>query len=197
LNHINAFLCSFIQTRVIGKGVCKQSKASSKEMDIDAASIQPVVDSGSKQDSEKNKAKDEKTNTVPLYKLFSFADSLDHLLMIVGTIGAIGNGISMPLMTLIFGNMINAFGGSSSTEEVVDEVSKVINQSSRLYFIFCYRNSNLYDKHIVFYKRLIEVFIEKELNPCYCVQVSLKFVYLAAGTFVASLLRKYISLSIS
>ncbi|WJX90822.1 ABC transporter B member 11 [Trifolium repens] len=112
-------------------------------MDIDAASIQPVVDSGSKQDSEKNKAKDEKTNTVPLYKLFSFADSLDHLLMFVGTIGAIGNGISMPLMTLIFGNMINAFGGSSSTEEVVDEVSKV----------------------------------------------SLKFVYLAAGTFVASLLQ--------
>jgi hypothetical protein len=30
-----------------------------------------------------------------------------------------------------------------------------------------------------------------------CVQVSLKFVYLAAGTFSASLLRKYISSSIS
>jgi hypothetical protein len=88
--------------------------------------------------------------------------------------------------------MINAFGGSSSTKEVVDEVSKVINQSSWLYFIFC----NLYDKHIC-YKRLIKVFIETKPNPCYCVQVSLKFVYLAAGTFVASLLRKYISLSIS
>ncbi|XP_045813313.1 ABC transporter B family member 4-like [Trifolium pratense] len=114
-------------------------------MDIDSASIQPVVeDTGSKQEgSEENKAKDEKTNTVPLYKLFSFADPLDRLLMFVGTIGAIGNGISMPLMTLIFGNMINAFGGSSSTKEVVDEVSKV----------------------------------------------SLKFVYLAAGTFVASLLQ--------
>ncbi|PNX93309.1 ABC transporter B family member, partial [Trifolium pratense] len=135
----------FIQTRVIGKGVCEQSKLSSKEMDIDSASIQPVVeDTGSKQEgSEENKAKDEKTNTVPLYKLFSFADPLDRLLMFVGTIGAIGNGISMPLMTLIFGNMINAFGGSSSTKEVVDEVSKV----------------------------------------------SLKFVYLAAGTFVASLLQ--------
>ncbi|MCI23623.1 ABC transporter B family member, partial [Trifolium medium] len=99
---------------------------------IDAASIQPVVeDTGSKQEgSEENKAKDEKTNTVPLYKLFSFADPLDHLLMFVGTIGALGNGISPPLMILIFGNMINAFGGSSSTKEVVDEVSKVINQSS-------------------------------------------------------------------
>jgi len=100
-------------------------------MDEDVASIQPVV-SGSKQDSEKKKAKDETTNTVPLYKLFSFADPFDRLLMFVGTVGAIGNGISMPLMTLIFGNMINAFGGSSSTEEVVDEVSKVIQYSSSL-----------------------------------------------------------------
>jgi len=101
-------------------------------MDENVASIQPVVDSGSKQDSDKKKTNDETTNTVPLYKLFSFADPLDRLLMFVGTVGAIGNGISMPLMTLIFGSMINAFGGSSSTEEVVDEVSKVIQSSSLL-----------------------------------------------------------------
>ncbi|CAK8563877.1 unnamed protein product [Lathyrus sativus] len=106
-------------------------------MDADVASNEQVVD------SDKRKAKDESTKTVPLYKLFSFADPLDHLLMFVGTVGAIGNGISMPLMTLIFGNMINAFGGSTSTKEVVDEVSKV----------------------------------------------SLKFVYLGAGTFVASFLQ--------
>ncbi|KAK7363395.1 hypothetical protein VNO77_05537 [Canavalia gladiata] len=81
-------------------------------------------DSDSKQDS-KSKAKDETAKTVPLYKLFSFADPLDHLLMFVGTVGAIGNGISMPLMTLIFGNMINAFGGSTNSNKVIDEVSKV------------------------------------------------------------------------
>ncbi|KAJ1418724.1 P-loop containing nucleoside triphosphate hydrolase [Sesbania bispinosa] len=97
-------------------------------LDEDAAkSLQPVVDPDSKQDSKTSKAKDETTKTVPLYKLFSFADSLDHLLMFVGTVGAIGNGISMPLMTLIFGNMINAFGGSTNTKEVVDEVSKETN----------------------------------------------------------------------
>ncbi|XP_027333508.1 ABC transporter B family member 11-like [Abrus precatorius] len=100
-------------------------------------------DPDSMQDSKKSEAKEAAAKTVPLYKLFSFADPLDHLLMFVGTVGAIGNGISMPLMTLIFGNMINAFGGSTSTKEVVDEVSKV----------------------------------------------SLNFVYLAAGTFVASLLQ--------
>ncbi|XP_029129242.1 ABC transporter B family member 11 isoform X2 [Cajanus cajan] len=80
--------------------------------------------SDSKQDSN-SKAKDETAKTVPLYKLFSFADPLDHLLMFVGTVGAIGNGVSMPLMNLIFGNMINAFGGSKNSKEVVDGVSKV------------------------------------------------------------------------
>ena len=82
-------------------------------------------DSDSKEDS-KSKAKDKTVKTVPLYKLFSFADPLDHLLMFVGTVGAIGNGISMPLMTLIFGNMINAFGATENSNEVVDEVSKVV-----------------------------------------------------------------------
>ncbi|MED6142738.1 ABC transporter B member 11 [Stylosanthes scabra] len=109
-----------------------------------ASSSKVVVDPEmKKQDPNKGKEKDEGRNTVPLYKLFSFADRLDHLLMLVGTIGAIGNGISMPLMTLIFGNMINAFGGNSDTKEVVDEVSKV----------------------------------------------SLKFVYLAIGTFFASVMQ--------
>ncbi|KAJ1403010.1 P-loop containing nucleoside triphosphate hydrolase [Sesbania bispinosa] len=109
-------------------------------LDGDVASLQPDVDPESNQDSKKSKSKNEATNSVPLYKLFSFADPLDHLLMFVGTVGATGNGISMPLMLLIFGNMINAFG-SKDSKEVVDEVSKV----------------------------------------------SLKFVYLALGTFVAAL----------
>ncbi|KAG5112742.1 hypothetical protein JHK82_036011 [Glycine max] len=107
-----------------------------------AENIDLYGDSDIKQDS-KSKVKDESAKTVPLYKLFSFADPLDHLLMFVGAVGAIGNGISMPLMTLIFGNMINAFGATENSNEVVDEVSKV----------------------------------------------SLKFVYLAVGTFFASLLQ--------
>jgi len=90
----------------------------------DIASLQPVEDEDSKQDSEKSKDKDETTNTVS-YKLFSFADSLDRLLMLMGTVGAIGNGISLPLMVIISGTMINAFG-ESTTSKVVDEVSKVI-----------------------------------------------------------------------
>ncbi|KAF7804972.1 ABC transporter B family member 21-like [Senna tora] len=75
-----------------------------------------------KEDKSKQKGK---ADTVPFHKLFSFADSTDTLLMIVGTIGAVGNGISMPLMTLLMGQMINTFGNNQNSNQVVDLVSKV------------------------------------------------------------------------
>lgn len=62
---------------------------------------------------------------VAFHKLFTFADRLDVVLMIVGTLSAIGNGLAQPLMTLIFGQLINSFG-SSDRSNVVKEVSKVI-----------------------------------------------------------------------
>lgn len=67
------------------------------------------------------KADEEK---VPFYKLFSFADKLDVGLMIVGTVCAMANGMTQPLMTLIFGQLINTFG-ESDPSHVVHEVSRV------------------------------------------------------------------------
>lgn len=58
-------------------------------------------------------------------KLFAFADSLDKLLMIIGTIGAFGNGISMPLMTILFGDLVDSFGQNQANQDVVAVVSKV------------------------------------------------------------------------
>jgi ATP-binding cassette subfamily B (MDR/TAP) protein 1 len=75
-------------------------------------------------DSKKSK-EDEKTNAVPFHKLFAFADSTDILLMIFGTIGAIVNGICMPLMTVFFGDLVNSFGQNQTNDAVVDVVSKV------------------------------------------------------------------------
>ncbi|KAI3444983.1 hypothetical protein Pfo_001648 [Paulownia fortunei] len=62
--------------------------------------------------------------TVPFYKLFSFADSKDKILMTVGTVAAIGNGLSQPLMSLIFGDLIDVFG-KAQNKDTVSEVSKV------------------------------------------------------------------------
>lgn len=72
-----------------------------------------------------NKKGEGKTNTVPFYKLFSFADSTDILLMVAGTIGAIGNGLSLPLMTILFGELSDSFGNNQTSSDVVKVVSKV------------------------------------------------------------------------
>lgn len=85
-----------------------------------------VDGSGSGKDSGMSKEKEnESTKTVPFYKLFAFADSTDYMLMIAGTIGAIGNGASMPLMTILFGDLVNSFGSNQNNDDVVRVVSKV------------------------------------------------------------------------
>ncbi|CAD5311532.1 unnamed protein product [Arabidopsis thaliana] len=69
---------------------------------------------------------DEKTKTVPLYKLFAFADSFDVFLMICGSLGAIGNGVCLPLMTLLFGDLIDSFGKNQNNKDIVDACLKFV-----------------------------------------------------------------------
>lgn len=73
---------------------------------------------------EDNSKTEEKPNTVPFHRLFSFADSTDILLMVVGTVGAVGNGVGMPLMTIFFGQLIDSFGQNVQTN-IVHVISKV------------------------------------------------------------------------
>ncbi|CAN1150210.1 ABC transporter B family member 9 [Linum perenne] len=61
-----------------------------------------------------------KTEKVAFYKMFAFGDSLDALLMAVGLIGGIGSGITQPVMTIVFGDLINAFGRSSQSDLLVE-----------------------------------------------------------------------------
>ncbi|KAJ4835577.1 hypothetical protein Tsubulata_007808 [Turnera subulata] len=72
-----------------------------------------------------NTQEKEKRQTVPFLKLFSFADSKDVMLMVLGTIGAVGNGVSMPLMTILMGRMIDSFGKNQNNDELVHVVSQV------------------------------------------------------------------------
>ena len=62
---------------------------------------------------------------VPFHKLFAFADSTDVALMLLGALGAVTNGAAMPFMTVLFGNLIGAFGGALSIHDVVNRVSMV------------------------------------------------------------------------
>ncbi|XP_026435584.1 ABC transporter B family member 11-like isoform X2 [Papaver somniferum] len=77
------------------------------------------------QNSEKAKVEDEKLSVVPFFKLFAFADSKDTALMVIGVIAAFANGATMPIMSIIIGNLVNSFGNTAGTKDVVKQVSEV------------------------------------------------------------------------
>ena len=61
---------------------------------------------------------------VSLLGMFRYADRLDVLLMVVGTVAAVGNGVAEPLVTVLFGKVIDSFG-DSTTQSILRSVSKV------------------------------------------------------------------------
>ncbi|GJR16652.1 ABC transporter B family member 19 [Tanacetum coccineum] len=76
--------------------------------------------------------KKKEQQTLPFYKLFSFADKLDYILMMFGSIGAIIHGSSMPCFFLLFGQMVNGFGqNQTDLTTMTHEVSKYA-----LYFVY-------------------------------------------------------------
>uniref|UniRef100_A0A0E0C374 MDR-like ABC transporter n=1 Tax=Oryza meridionalis TaxID=40149 RepID=A0A0E0C374_9ORYZ len=62
---------------------------------------------------------------VAVRRMFAFADGADAALMAVGAAAAVANGMAQPLMTFIFGDVINAFG-STASPDVLAKVTKVI-----------------------------------------------------------------------
>ncbi|RLN48604.1 hypothetical protein BBJ29_008200 [Phytophthora kernoviae] len=62
---------------------------------------------------------------VRLMELFSFADSTDKLLMVLGSTGALAAGVLRPLLVVLFGNVINSFGSTDSASIPHDITSKV------------------------------------------------------------------------
>ena len=56
---------------------------------------------------------------VSFWKLLRYASKIDWLLMIVGGIAAMGNGLALPLFALVFGDMTNALGNGSSPDLMV------------------------------------------------------------------------------
>jgi len=65
--------------------------------------------------------------SVPLLRLFAFADSLDYLLMSIGTVSAIVHGAAMPVFLHFFGKLMNGFGSNiNNPSKTAEEVNKVI-----------------------------------------------------------------------
>ena len=67
---------------------------------------------------------EEEKGVVGLHRLFRFADGADAVLMAAGAAGAVASGVAQPLMTLVFGEVVDAFG-SGSRHDVLRRVSGV------------------------------------------------------------------------
>ncbi|XP_044976766.1 ABC transporter B family member 4-like [Hordeum vulgare subsp. vulgare] len=70
------------------------------------------------------------TKKVPFFGMFRYASRADFALMGVGTVAAMVNGVSEPLMTVVFAAVIESFGGSDNSA-VLHRVSKVV-----MYYIY-------------------------------------------------------------
>lgn len=88
-------------------------------------SIEEEMSRKTKEEDEEMKNK--KTKSVPFFKLFTFADSYDVLLMVLGSIGAIAHGASVPVFFIFFGKLINLIGVAYLfPKETSTQVAKVI-----------------------------------------------------------------------
>lgn len=117
--------------------------------------------------------------------LFRFADSVDKLLMFVGILGSIGEGLASPLTMYVTSGAIDAFGASdqSIAKKVVDEVWIWM----RCLFFTCI---NFFQKFIInirfnfLHMNCVNEFInfQKAENAlCVFVQYGLRLFYVAVG----------------
>lgn len=80
---------------------------------------------------DKKKKEDKKNHSVPFFTLFRYATTYDICLMLCGTLGAVAFGAAMPLLSLLFGELTNAFGqNSSDVNKLADDVTKVEQESA-------------------------------------------------------------------
>ncbi|CAL8092409.1 unnamed protein product [Prunus armeniaca] len=56
-------------------------------------------------------------------RIFRYADGVDKLLLVLGTLGSIGDGLMTPLMMLVLSRVINEYGGGTFFNDVVDKYS--------------------------------------------------------------------------
>ena len=96
------------------------------EFSLASTSRAQILEREAETSTEDQKKKEtENAKVVPFYKLFSFADSTDVILMSIGTIAAVGNGACLPLLSILFGELTDAFGQNQTNDETVDKVSQV------------------------------------------------------------------------
>ena len=58
---------------------------------------------------------------VGYFDLFKFADRIDIILMIIGLLFSLGNGVSIVFYSIPFGKLVDAFSGDKTPDQIVDD----------------------------------------------------------------------------
>lgn len=66
---------------------------------------------------------------------FRYADGVDKLLLLFGTLGCIGDGLQTPITMLVLGSLINDYAGGSEHSVSNHTIDKVISTKSIIYLI--------------------------------------------------------------
>ncbi|KAF9596368.1 hypothetical protein IFM89_009716 [Coptis chinensis] len=105
----------------------QQEQGSHRELHEQAGSQEQVERVGMEV-SEGKKDGAEKPSSIPpvgFGELFRFADTLDYVLMAIGTLGAIVHGCSLPIFLRFFADLVNSFGSyANNVDKMMHEVLK-------------------------------------------------------------------------
>ncbi|XP_073486150.1 ATP-binding cassette sub-family B member 5-like isoform X1 [Aquarana catesbeiana] len=107
----------------------KKRKADINESDGELNNAHPttetLLDENERQRIKENeKEKKEKTKMVGPISIFRYADGLDIFFMIIGSLGALGNGLCLPLMHIVFGEMTDSILCYNSSLQNSSECAK-------------------------------------------------------------------------
>lgn len=79
-----------------------------------------------KEDTMEQKKK--KNGSSNFWSIFMHADGVDRLLMTLGLLGAVGDGVSMPAMLTITSKLTNNVGSAISSSDISSNFTHNINQ---------------------------------------------------------------------
>ncbi|CAN8316754.1 unnamed protein product [Cochlearia groenlandica] len=101
-------------------------QASSSSSDTNHRQNSPEMDShGVPPPPSSEEPKKAEISGVSFKELFRFADGLDYILMIIGSVGAFVHGCSLPLFLRFFADLVNSFGSNSNNvDKMMQEVLK-------------------------------------------------------------------------
>lgn len=125
-----------------GKDSTSSLPATSALKDVDKDVVVNVTgrttsDTSGEIEDDKDKKKKKGAGFGPYLRVFRYAQPIDHALRICGFLAACGAGSALPLMTIVFGDMINDFNNFDAGQTSIDDMYNNISHNA-LWFLYLF-----------------------------------------------------------